>query len=49
VVVASAIASRNIDVEILKLIGHTIKDVAHDIREMVPDEDDEHQRSSKRK
>jgi phage gpG-like protein len=45
VAVASAIASRNIDVEILKMIGHTIKHVAHDVREMVEDTDnDEHKK-----
>jgi phage gpG-like protein len=39
--VAAAIASRNIDVEILKLAGHAIKEVAHSVREMVPDDPDE--------
>jgi phage gpG-like protein len=43
VAVASAIASRNVDIEILKLIGHTLKDLGHEIKEMIPTEENEHQ------
>jgi phage gpG-like protein len=42
--VAYAIASRNVDVEIIKMIGHMIKDVAHDVREMVEDDNEQHQK-----
>lgn len=38
--VAAAIASRNIDVEILKLAGHAIKEVGHTAREALDDMDD---------
>jgi phage gpG-like protein len=41
--VASAIASRNVDVAIAKLAIDAVKHLAHDIREMIPDEDGEHQ------
>lgn len=41
IAVASAIASRNVDVAIAKLAIDAVKHLAHDVKEMIPDEDGE--------